>query len=138
MIAWILILFAHLHPFHIAVIDVEEDLDTHTIQLTVRAFADDLDEARGKQDVALYMSTHLWVMVDGQVQKGIYLGNEREDELIWCYFETKPVQKWHSIAVKTDLMTENYEDQQNLVHFKLGEKSSFVLNKEDKTASYSK
>ena len=111
--------------------------DQHTLQVTLKVFADDLEEALNQQQAAnlpyvdvlnptepevleviiqQYLEKRLTITVDGQVVTPIYLGYEREDLALWCYFEVSDVDQLKTITVRNTVLVETFSDQTNIVH----------------------
>jgi hypothetical protein len=48
----------------------------------------------------------------------VYLGEEIEADVMWCYIEIPKVKKLERIEVENLLLLETFDDQMNLVHVK--------------------
>ena len=126
-----------LHPFHVSVCSINHAPDQHTLQITLKVFADDLEEALNQQQAASlpyvdvlnpaepevleaiiqqYLEQRLTIIVDGKVVHPVYLGYEREDLALWCYFEVGEVDQLETIAVRNSVLVETFSDQTNIVH----------------------
>lgn len=151
-----LLLFLLLHPYHVSVTEIRFDEEAHSLQITERIFIDDLEEglraANSNPNFVLmddslqthnylkaYFEDNFQLSVNGKTSNYRYLGGEIEDDVIWCYIELTNVQDLKSIRLTNKLLTDIYDDQKNLVHFKIGgEKKSFILSDKEIVAVYEK
>lgn len=130
---------AQLHPFHISVCSINYATAESSLQITVKIFADDLEEAlnqRGEpasayidvlnpQDpekldsiVSDYLAEHVSFAVNEQVAQPKYLGFEREELTLWCYLEITGISELEQVKVQNTLLLNTFEDQVNIVHIK--------------------
>ncbi|HCX22376.1 MAG TPA: hypothetical protein DHN29_10700 [Cytophagales bacterium] len=132
------------------------DEEVQSVQITERIFIDDLEEALRKanndekfvlmddslishQYLKTYFEQNFVTAVNGKTISYDYLGAEVEDDVIWCYIEITGVESLQSIKLTNSIMTEVFDDQKNLVHFKIGgEKKSFILSNKEIVAEYQK
>jgi len=132
-------LLLSLHPFHVSVMSVHHSAEESSLQITLKIFADDLEEAMNQEGfrkkgqayidvlnpqdeqqlnvyVEQYIHQHLSMTVNGKAVKPSFLGQEMEDMAMWCYLEVTDVEKIKSLKVKSSIMTEIFDDQINIVH----------------------
>ncbi len=149
-------LFLLFHPFHVSVCEVVYDEETTAIQISQRIFLDDMedalqlanddpkfilmkDSAKSHQYLKAYFQGHFKLSLNERSQTYNFLGGEIEDDAIWCYLEITDVKQLESINLTSTLLTEVFDDQKNLVHFKIGgEKKSFILTDTEVRAMYQK
>ena len=128
-----------LHPFHVSVCEIEFRKDTKTIQVSQRIFIDDFtaglkerfdielvleDESTASlRDslIEIYILENILILVDGKEKKRTYVGNEFEEDGIWCYLEYVSVKKIALLEVKNTILFDTYDDQANIIHFNSGE-----------------
>ena len=142
-----------LHPLHVSVTEIKFDPKDKELEITVRIFLDDLEEAI-RQDrklatlditnpgtglttdqlVSTYLSTRLTTKVDKKPAAIKYLGHEIDGDAIVVYAYAPGVKKLKSIEVYHSTITEVYEDQSNLVHITLGEKTRSLRLMRDTTS----
>lgn len=142
-----------LHPLHVSVTEIKFDPKDRELEITVRIFLDDLEEAI-RQDrklpslditnpgtglttdqlVSTYLSTRLTTKVDNKTAAIKYLGHEIDGDAIVVYAYAPGVKKLKSIEVYHSTITEVYEDQSNLVHITLGEKTRSLRLMRDTTS----
>jgi len=132
-----------LHPFHVSVMSVHHAAEENALQITLKLFADDLEEAMNQEGfrkegqayidvlnpkdrqqldvyVEEYIRQRMEMKVNGQAVQPVFLGQEMEDMAMWCYLEVKDVEKINSIRVRSSIMTEIFDDQINIVHVNYG------------------
>ena len=140
------------HKFYVSVTNMEYDQEDKAFQITTRIFVDDLEtalNARYEVDAQLatdqeidgsealigkYLNTKISFILNGQKQEFKFLGKEYKDDLVLCYLEITEVElaDLKSITIINDLLTEFFEEQQNVVHVKIGDtKKSFILVREN-------
>ena len=147
-----LITMASIHKFYVSVTNMEYDEEDQAFQITTRIFIDDLEtalNARYEVDAQLasdqeieqsnaliskYLNSKISISINGQKRNFKFLGKEYKDDLVVCYLEMTEVtlSGINSIEVINDLLTEFFEEQQNVVHLKIGDtKKSFILVREN-------
>jgi len=132
-------LLLSLHPFHVSVMSVHHSAEENTLQITLKLFADDLEEAMNQEGfrqegqayidvlnpndqqqlnvyVEQYIQQKLNMQVNGRKVQPVFLGQEMEEMAMWCYLEVKDVEKINSVRVRSSIMTEVFDDQINIVH----------------------
>lgn len=144
-----------IHPFHVSVCDVEFNEEAKSIQLSQRIFLDDFEQTLNEKYrvnlviddeiskvfrdslIKVYLFESIQVSVDGKKKKGIYIGNEIEDDAMWCYIEYKGVTKFKSLRIKSTVLIETFEDQANIIHFTYGDyEKSIKLDKLKTTGTF--
>lgn len=130
-----------LHPFHVSVSEVKYKEEKKAIQISVRIFLDDLEMAlqeysgNDKLDITLkenwnlvnenlqkYILQNLRVYNDKGQMKANYIGAEMENDVMWTYVEIEKVRKLKTITIWNSILTETYDDQENIIHFRAYEK----------------
>lgn len=141
LIALPLQLAAWFHPIHVSVTEIEMNDEKKRLEIMMRVFIDDLEltlrqhfrqpeldvlDPKGQtldQLMEAYLKLRFQVALDGKPQVVQYLGSERDHEAFIFYIEVEKVRKWRSIQVQNSIITEIYDDQSNLVHVTLAEKT---------------
>lgn len=131
--------FAAVHPLHISVTDITLDEKERELEIMVRVFADDLEQAirtekqnknlsfvsAGSADIDKlaweYMKPRFKLSIDGELLAVNYLGHEKDEDVFVFYIQVQPAKKFETISVTNTIITEFYEDQSNLVNVTLGE-----------------
>ena len=137
------------HPFYISLTEVEFDEKSRSLQVSVRIFADDLEEAltnRGVSNIDLlskandynhaldqYFGEELLFTVNGKRYDLELIGVEVEDDALWTYLEIKNVRKIKSLEIQNEILIQEHKGQQNILKLLIGsEKEVYRLNS-DKT-----
>lgn len=123
-----------LHPFHVSVVEVRHNPEQKSLQVTTRIFLDDFEQtlrsrsgesvdimkagSEEKLDLMIeqYILENFELTVDGKEKGATYLGHEIEGDVLWCYIEYPKVKKLESIQIVNELLTEIFDDQENIVH----------------------
>lgn len=152
VIAWF---FSSLHPFHVSVCDVDFDADSKSVQISQRIFLDDFEKALNEKFeisliiddestkdyrdslIQVYLFENLNVIVDGKEKKRVYIGNEIEDDAMWCYMEYEGIKKYKTLEITSKILLETFDDQANIIHFTYGDyEKSIKLDKLKSTGSF--
>lgn len=143
-------LFADLppHKFYVSVTNVEYSEKEETIQIISRLFVEDLDQllaeryaikanlgtseeiSLAKGYVEKYFNTKFKIWVNAVPKNYKFLGYRFDKDLIMCYLEVPDIDAGtlNSVAVENTLLMDVFEEQRNLIHFKVLEaKKSVVL-----------
>ncbi|MEQ8238676.1 MAG: hypothetical protein RIA69_05655 [Cyclobacteriaceae bacterium] len=137
----LLLSFIILHPFHVSVTEVTYLQNAKALQVTQRIFYDDLEkgiqEANKNDDYRLtipldplakeYLINETSISAGGN--KAVLLGAEEDKDLVWVYFEIESLAPNSKITFQSTLLTRTFDDQENLLHFKLPSgKETYRLN----------
>jgi hypothetical protein len=140
------------HPFYISVVDIKQDAKQQSLNISVRLFTNDLEDALRKitgkpidvlnpknkietdSVVSYYIKKRLAIQVNGKLQVLHFIGYEREEESIWAYLEIQKVMKPKIITVDTKLLYDFLPQQVNIVHTEINDikKSLKVINPESR------
>ncbi len=144
--------FGTAHKFYLSVTNIEYSKKDNALQITTRLFIDDMDRlllerygihaklgtSEESAVVQEYLETYLRekfsVAVNGNETPFVFLAEQYENDVMVCYLEVNKVslEEVETIAVRNAVLTDLFEEQQNVVHFKIaGTKKSFVLMKEN-------
>lgn len=144
--------FATAHKFYVSVTNISYSDRDKAIQITSRLFIDDFEQvleerygfkselATGSESslsndyIEKYLKTKFLIFIDGEQVHYNFLGKKYDNDIMICYLEIPQIdiEKIKSIEVQNELLTDLFEEQQNVVHFKIkGKKKSFVLIREN-------
>lgn len=145
-------LFAH--EFYVSLCKIRYFLGQKTVEVVIRTFADDLESAvkkrtgvrlhlfspreHTKSDSLIndYLSAHFSLTLNGKVIPLKYKGKRQDFDVAECRWRAGNIPQPQKITVQTDLLTDMYEDQTNVVQVEAGgEKKRFNLNKQITTIS---
>lgn len=146
-----LLAFTGLHKFYVSVTNINYSEKEDALQITTRIFIDDLEavllERYGVKTflatpqeselsdmyIEKYLKTKLLFELNQEKSNYNFLGKRYDNDVVICYLEIPEVglPNLESIGIQNEVLTDLFEEQQNLVHFKVkGKKRSFVLYKE--------
>ena len=107
------------HPFYISVIDIKHDAKQHTLNISVKLFTNDIEEAlkkttsksidllnpknKAEMEIELmnYIKKRLSILVNNKATSIDFIGFEREEDAIWAYLEVKKVAIPKNIRINT-------------------------------------
>jgi hypothetical protein len=145
-----LIAFTTAHKFYVSVTNITYSEKDKALQITSRIFIDDLERTlEERYDVDLniatdkessntttyiekYINTKFNVAVNGAIVPINFIGKKYDNDIVVCYIEVPNVNlsEVKSIEVTNDLLFDMYDEQKNVVHFKLNnDKKSYVLTR---------
>ena len=140
------------HKFYVSVTNVNYAEQEDALQITSRIFIDDLEEIMQQRYdfnaqlatedesemadnyIEKYFRTKFVVKLNGEYVDYAFLGKKYDNDIIICYLELPDINlpTLTSIEIKNELLTDLFDEQQNVVHFKInGIKKSFVLVKDN-------
>lgn len=143
---------ASAHDYHASITDVKYNPRTQNLEVAVKVFMDDLENALSRQaktkviyssnseEVKKYISDYLQKTLSFEVEKGKplkskLLGSEDDVDVVWMYVEVL-VQKgtMAQLYVKNAILTDLFTDQMNIVNVNYkGETESVLMQRGDVT-----
>ncbi|MDO6519235.1 hypothetical protein SAMN05421766_105141 [Zobellia uliginosa] len=145
-----LMAFTAAHKFYVSVTNVNYSEKDKALQITSRIFIDDLDKlllerydlkaqlATGEESpladayLEKYLRAKFVIEVNGNNADYTYIGKKYDADVVIFYIEVPNVDKatLKSVQIENEILTDLFDEQQNVVHFKIGDqKKSFVLVK---------
>ena len=122
------------HPFHVSISELEIKQDT--LQIALRIFTDDLETAlqeMSNEKVLLndpsaprrhsvlikdYLFKTFTFGNGAKEFKIDWIGHEFEDDVCWIYGQVRVSSEQRILFIRNAILTEIYDNQQNIVHFK--------------------
>ena len=98
------------------------------------------DSNSKKIDLALedILKKTLKIQIDQDWKNYSFLGKEYKNDILQCYMEIEGTISPKIIAVQNTILFSLFEDQQNIIHFKNGNKrKSFLLHSDNKMIRFS-
>jgi len=144
--------FGAAHKFYISVTNIKYSDKDDALQITTRVFVDDMnmvlkerygiDAVLGTKDESTvdleylekYLRSKFRVTRNGKTADYILLGKKYDTDVVILYIEVPNMDLPNviSIGIENEILTDLFDDQQNVVHFNIdGKKKSFVLLKSD-------
>ena len=137
----------HAHKFYVSLCHIHYVSDSSQLQVVIKIFTDDLERALSREGspgvrlgtngepengdslVSVYLQRHFRLFVGGKEIPVHYLGKEVEYDVTWCYLESWPEGDFYELTVETDILTEVYPSQINLVEVSYdGQQKGMMLN----------
>ncbi|MGB5818282.1 MAG: DUF6702 family protein [Saonia sp.] len=147
-----LVAFTVAHKFYVSVTNINYSEKDDSFQITSRVFMDDLEQvmeerygikahlaseeenAMANDYIEKYMRAKFTLKIDGEHKDFDFLGKEYDNDVVICYLEIPKIgfSNIKSVEVQSDVLTDLFDEQQNIIHFKFkGKKKSFVLIREN-------
>lgn len=122
------------HPFHLSLTEIRQNQESKKLEIAQKIFWDDLeigleefynaeidflnpkDPEKLKTQVSEYLVSMNEIRIDGKKISFKMLGYEVEEDAVWFYFESDPVNWKTNIEVRNAVLTETFADQQNIIH----------------------
>lgn len=144
--------FTSVHKFYVSVTNVGYSEKDDALQITSRVFIDDLEDVlkerynieahlatdkesdQSREYLQKYLRTKFVVAVNGKPRTYENIGKKYDNDVLIFYLEVPELkfQEVKSIEIQNEMLTDLFDEQQNIVHFKInGNKKSFVLMKEN-------
>lgn len=138
-----------LHKFYVSLCQIRFVQEESSVQVTLKIFTDDFEKALSEfseRDVRIgdapdttlnglmkvYLQQHLKVEADGHTLPLSFLGSEVEQDVTWCYLEGNDTAKPQQVKVYSDLLTEVYPDQVNIVNVYFGDRVKGMMLTKDR------
>lgn len=144
--------FSTAHKFYVSVTNVGYSEKDTAIQITSRIFIDDLEAVLkerydletsltvdnetelANEYIEKYLKAKFIVAIDNERKEYQLLGKKYDNDLIIFYLEVTQIElaQVQSISIQNEVLTDLYDEQQNILHFKINDKKkSFVLVKDN-------
>ena len=144
------------HDFHTSITDIKYNPRTQALEVSLKVFTDDLEEALTKftkskitynskseaqqQQLYAYLQSKLsFELAKGKPLKYKLLGSEPETDAVWMYIEV-PVKSnsLGQLHIKNAILTELFSDQMNIVNLNYkGNTESILLQRGEAQKTFS-
>lgn len=139
------------HPFYVSICKVDYNNTTHSLEISLKVFADDFLfalEKKGTPELFLgeerenpktdeyifnYIQAELNFSVDGKKVGYSFVGKELEDDVVWVYMEVPQISSLNKIEVDCNFLTEAFIDQSNIIQVNKDETIKNLLLNSEKT-----
>jgi len=146
----VLILSGFSHKFYVSISQIEVNDDNKTLEISMRLFSHDLEEAIQKEKdeklllgskkenpeaeklIGLYVKKHFKIIQADKKLDYKVLGFELENDIIWIYVEAGVSQDISEISVFNDIISDLFEDQKNIINLKNKGKTQSQICTKDK------
>ncbi len=136
----LLLIWFVFHPFYVAVIDMEYNATSKSLETSIRIFTDDLEltlkqrnpgtkidlyhpTAQTDSLIKNYLTTKLKAEVNGQKRNWTYVGHEKVGESVWTYMEIENVTSLNTLKLENSILYDYKKEQINMHHLKANGKS---------------
>jgi len=149
-------LLSVLHPFYVSVIEINHNPKEASVEVSVRAFAEDMEKTLQKyttakvdvlnpadkalldKQISIYLSQKIKLKVNGQPVTLHYIGHEIQKESLWSYFEVPKTPDMSKLEVDCSLLYDYERSQSNIIHVKSkGSDKSYKLDYPSNIAVFS-
>lgn len=145
---FLLLSFTGLHDFHVSRMTMDFNPDEQALEVSMHIFTDDLElglEAMGHPGILLntpkelsnadsliqiYLERHLKLTHENGTKASLrWLGKESSEDYqaTWIYFYLDLPSNTGAYTLKQDILTEVYDDQQNIVNLRAVKNPSLSL-----------
>lgn len=140
------------HPFYVSVTELHENTKEKILEVTCRIFTDDFEkELRNRFNTHVdllndadktnmgklinsYIKEHLKISIDGKPCALEYVGFEKDEEAVDCYFQVNNVAVQKTVSVRNNILYDYKPEEINIVHVTVKgiRKSTQLVNPEEK------
>ncbi len=144
------------HPFYISVTEMSLNAKTKSLEISCKMFAEDIEEvlkqnyktsvdlgndklqAQNNKLINDYLLKHFSINIDAKPAVLKFVGFEKENESIYCYFEVMNVPAIKKLVVNDSILQDYKQEQINIIHAIInGNRKSTKLNFPENQASFS-
>jgi hypothetical protein len=129
-------LMALFHPFYIAVVEINHNPKESNMEISVRAFTEDLEATLQKYNTAridinspankaflegqihTYIDQKIKFRVNGQLLRPQYIGHEIQKESVWCFLEIPGVKDLSKLEIECSFLYDFETNQTNILRVK--------------------
>jgi len=142
------------HPFYVSICKVDFNKQNHSLEISLKVFADDLisglknagvpnlylGEEKENENTDTYIFDYLKSVLSFSVndKKRLYtfIGKEMEADVVWIYLEITDISELNKITTDCKLLTEVYETQNNIFQIRNGDEiKNMLLTKKKQTGT---
>jgi len=127
-----------MHPFYVSVIELNHNPRAASVEISIRAFAEDMEKVLQKystrridilhpsdntfleSQISSYINQKLHLKVNGEPATMKYLGHEIEKESVWIYLEVPKTPTLGLLEIDCKFLYDLVPNQTNLIHAKAG------------------
>ena len=122
------------------------------VEISCKIFADDLEKVLSKSTgskvnvsdqnnksnndklITAYIAKHLQLKIDDKPVTIQFIGSEREEDVVWSYFQVNNIASVKKIEVMNDILYETFGSETNLMHVQVdgNRESKKVTNPESR------
>ena len=133
------------HEFYLSVTEIEYNNEKQSLQIITRVFIDDFEDVLNERygadlqlseeaeegavadNISKYLKQKLRLQVNGEELQLNYLGKEYDADQLVLYIEVENLAPFNRIEVTNEILTDLFDDQKNVVHVKVNDKTKSLL-----------
>lgn len=133
------------HEFYLSVTEIEYNNEKQSLQIITRVFIDDFEDVLNErygadlqfseeaeegavaENISKYLKQKLRLQVNGEELQLNYLGKEYDADQLILYIEVEDLAPFNKIEVTNEILTDLFDDQKNVVHVKVNDKTKSLL-----------
>ena len=133
------------HEFYLSVTEIEYNNEKQSLQIITRVFIDDFEDVLNErygaelqlseeaeegavaENISKYLKQKLRLQVNGEELQLNYLGKEYDADQLVLYIEVENLAPFNKIEVTNEILTDLFDDQKNVVHVKVNDKTKSLL-----------
>ena len=133
------------HEFYLSVTEIEYNNEKQSLQIITRVFIDDFEDMLNErygadlqlseeaeegavaENISKYLKQKLRLQVNGEELQLNYLGKEYDTDQLILYIEVEDLAPFKKIEVTNEILTDLFDDQKNVVHVKVNDKTKSLL-----------
>lgn len=146
LISWLVCSSFGIHKYYVSVTQIDLVSQKKRIEISSRIFIDDLEKALHKKYnkkpnltaanelpeaenmIKSYYNEKIKIVINKKPQKMEYLAKEVEGDVLIIYSKIAISKKINTFEIYNSLLTETFEEQQNIVHTNINSnKKSFLM-----------
>ncbi len=148
-----LLAFTGFHKYYVSVTQVNYIKEKQTVQITVRIFVDDFENAlRQRYDenitlseknepksvneyIEMYLKDKIKVKINDKDVNLVFIGKEYDYDIMCCYIEIDNVKNISSFEISNKILFDAFDNQQNIIKTNINSKQKgFILTRQDDDA----
>jgi hypothetical protein len=133
------------HEFYLSVTEIEYNNEKQSLQIITRVFIDDFEDVLNErygadlqlseeaeegavaENISKYLKQKIRLQVNGEELQLNYLGKEYDADQLILYIEVEDLAPFKKIEVTNEILTDLFDDQKNVVHVKVNDKTKSLL-----------
>ena len=122
------------HPFYVSVTEMSLNSKTKSLEISCKMFAEDIEDvlkqnykvpvdlgngkmqAQNNKLINDYVLKHLAINIDARTAALKFVGFEKDNESVYCYYEVMNVPAIQKIKVNNTILQDYKQEQINIMH----------------------
>ena len=122
-----------MHPFYVSICDLNYNASEKELEISVRIFTDDFEKtlqasfpkeqidlmspkniAKTDSAISRYIRAKMQLKINSKPYSMRYIGHERVEESIWCYFEIDGLETPKTVHISNRILYDYRKEQTNM------------------------